>query len=268
MPPGSGRILDTRSLAASHRRLADLLQPAMRVLDVGCGSGAITCDIAARVGASGLAVGFDTSDTLLAQAARLESGAHFVRADLFALPCGPGFDVVTAARTLQWVSRPGDAVRALAGAARAGGTVLVLDYDHERVEWTPAPPPSMRRFYAAFLRWRSDAGFDNAIAGHLATLFESAGLVDVRVTPQHEHTRRGDPDFLTRVGLWAEVAALRGPQMVRDGAIAEAECREAETEYRRWAQSAAQSQTLFMLAVEGTVRRSERITVPDRQRRS
>src|SRR5262249_47783867 len=45
-----------------------------RVLDVGCGSGAITRDIARRVGERGLAIGLDPSPELLAVARRLAEG--------------------------------------------------------------------------------------------------------------------------------------------------------------------------------------------------
>ena len=42
MPEGTTAILDARSLATAHRRLAALLSPGLAVLDVGCGTGAIT----------------------------------------------------------------------------------------------------------------------------------------------------------------------------------------------------------------------------------
>ncbi len=42
MPSGTEEVLNKRTLSSSHRRLGELLQPGMRVLDVGCGTGAIT----------------------------------------------------------------------------------------------------------------------------------------------------------------------------------------------------------------------------------
>jgi hypothetical protein len=47
---------------------------------------------------------------------------------------------------------------------KPGGTVSILDYNHEALEWQPQPPVSMQRFYATFLRWRGDAGMNNHIA--------------------------------------------------------------------------------------------------------
>lgn len=255
IPAGAERILDRRSLATSNRRLAELVRPGMRVLDVGCGTGAITRDVATAV-SPGLAVGVDINEGLLAKAMALRGGdalPRFIQADIYALPFARAFDIATAARVLQWVSRPGDAVRELARVVRPGGKVVVLDYDHERIEWTPAPPSSVQRFYRGFLRWRADAGLDNVIAGHLPAMFESAGLVDVRVAPQHERVCREDVDFAPRIGIWDEVAGTRGHQMVKDGVITERERSEAEAEYREWMETHAQSQTLYLLAVEGTV---------------
>ena len=44
--PGTDKLLDERSLAADNAALAALLCPGLTVLDVGCGTGAITRGIA------------------------------------------------------------------------------------------------------------------------------------------------------------------------------------------------------------------------------
>jgi SAM-dependent methyltransferase len=213
MPAGAGTILDRRSLTDSHRQLASLLLPGMRVLDVGCGTAAITADVADIVGRQGMAVGTDINQALLAQGKERQHSRpqlHVARADIFAMPFDRAFDIVTAARVLQWLAQPEEALSALSGAVRPGGILLVLDYDHTQIAWTPTPPPSMQRFYAAFLAWRTGAGFDNAIAGRLPALFDRVGAVDVTLTPQPEYIRRGDRDFVTRAGIWADVVATRG----------------------------------------------------------
>ena len=92
---------------------------------------------------------------------------------------------------------------------------------------------------------------DNTIADRLAQLFAQAGAVDVVVTPQHETTRRGEAAFESRISIWAEVMASRGHQMVDDGMITEPARQVAEAEYRAWVRAAAQSQTMYVLAVEG-----------------
>jgi SAM-dependent methyltransferase len=204
-----------------------------------------------------MAVGSDINEALLTQAQARRQGRRrllFAKADVFHLPFGPGFDIVTAARVLQWLSDPRAAVVGLAGAVRAGGMVLLLDYDHEAIEWSPPPPASMSLFYAAFLEWRATAGFDNRIAQRLASLVESAGASAIIEGAQHERTTRADADFVMRAGIWADVAATRGHQMVADGFVSEPERRAAESDYREWIRSRAESMTLHLTAVEGIIR--------------
>jgi SAM-dependent methyltransferase len=254
MPEGTSAILDTRSLASSHRRLAEMLRPGMSVLDVGCGTGAITRGIAERVGPEGRAVGVDAKESFIETAKSRHAGVAnlaFEIGDVYQLSYRDVFDVVAAARVLQWLADPVAALRSIACAVKIGGRLVILDYNHEKIAWTPEPPESMKHFYQAFLRWRADAGMDNAIADHLASLFTTMGLRDVAASPQHETVRRGDAGFETGVGIWAEVAASRGHQMVTDGVISEPERATAESEYREWMVSSAESQTMYLLAVEG-----------------
>ncbi|HEY0272831.1 MAG TPA: methyltransferase domain-containing protein [Chitinophaga sp.] len=113
MPAGASSVLDSRSLQNSYATLLPLLRPGMRVLDVGCGTGAITAGIAAAVGATGLVVGIDSSDHLIAKGRtdfahipnlRLEA------ADLFRYTPPEPFDLVVSARVLQWLSNPAAAL--------------------------------------------------------------------------------------------------------------------------------------------------------------
>ena len=255
MPEGSQKILHARSLQMANRRLAALLQPGMCVLDVGCGTGAITRGIAAAVGPQGRVVGVDVNADLIAEAQQAYgdvSNLSFEAHDVYRLPFRDVFDIVSASRVLQWLSQPIDALRAMREAAAPGGRVVVLDYNHERAVWQPELPPSMQQFYRRFLQWRAEAGMDNTIADRLAELLEQVGLIDVIEHPQPERTTRCDPDFDVRTGLWADVAASRGHQMVQDGVMTEQLRALAEAEHRAWMREAAVSQDLYLLAVEGS----------------
>lgn len=248
------RVLESRTLEASHRRLAELLMPGMEVLDAGCGTGAITQGIARSVGPAGRVVGTDNNQALIEQAGRQWGevpGLSFDCRDIYRLPYRDAFDLATASRVLQWLSDPADALRALKACVKPGGRVLVLDYNHEKLEWETEPPASMKAFYAAFLRWRSDAGMCNAIADRLPELFQEAGFRDIAFTSQHETVRRGEPGFERGMGIWAEVAASRGRQMADDGYVTEEERACAEREYRSWMETEAVGQTMYLLAVEG-----------------
>ena len=225
----------------------------MRVLDAGCGTGAITRGIDEK-NDTGITVGLDIDLNLIRQAIGASPrGPGFIVADMYQMPFGRAFDLVSAARVIQWLSLPERAIASCVSAITPGGLFLALDYNHEKIAWEPHPPSSMTAFYEAFLAWRSDAGMDNAIADHIAPVLERLGLVDVRVTAQHEHAGSLDGDGKSRLGIWSAVAATRGIQLVRDGYLTESQRAAAETDYLEWVNTKAVSQTLYLLAVEGRV---------------
>jgi len=53
MREATQRILNTRTLHNAHPRLAELLTPGLRVLDMGCGTGAMTRGIAEAIAPHG-----------------------------------------------------------------------------------------------------------------------------------------------------------------------------------------------------------------------
>jgi arsenite methyltransferase len=108
----------------------------MRVLDVGCGTGVVTRDVAARVGARGIAVGVDPSHALLAVARRRtrteDSGARptFRHGDGLALPFpSASFDVTLAVTVLLHVPASDRVLGEMVRVTRPGGRVAVLDQD-------------------------------------------------------------------------------------------------------------------------------------------
>src|SRR5688500_2652203 len=110
----------------------------MKVLDAGCGTGAITVGIA-EIGAD--AVGLDRDASLLAQAPTREN-LRFVQGDLLTMDFDSEFDVVATARCLQWIDteKLPVAIHHLVRAVSPGGLLAVLDYDHTQHSWTPDPP--------------------------------------------------------------------------------------------------------------------------------
>ncbi|MFC3800357.1 class I SAM-dependent methyltransferase [Cohnella sp. GCM10012308] len=247
-------VLNARTLADSFPLLARRMKPGLRVLDVGCGTGAITRGIAEAVGPQGIAVGVDSNAALIAEARARHAGTPgltFDVADVYSLAPVGAFDVVAASRLLVWLPDPALALASLSGATRPGGTLLIADYNHDKIEWSPEPPDSMKKFYAAYLRWRSDKGLDNAVADRLADLMSGAGLRDIRVYAQHEEITRGQPRFEASASIWADTAASRGAQMARDGYGTPEAWERAESEYRRWVADKAVSIKMYMLAAEG-----------------
>ena len=99
-----------------------------RVLDVGCGDGHLTHEMAGMVPA-GCAVGVDPSKRMIATAhsagAPTEAGPWFVVADARRLPFGEHFDVIVSFNALHWVPEQRQALQQIASVLRPGGRVLI-----------------------------------------------------------------------------------------------------------------------------------------------
>ena len=172
-----------RTAENSAGYLLPALVPGQRLLDVGCGPGSITIDLAARV-APGEVVGLDRSERVIeiARDAARRAGAGeiaFDVGDVYALPyADASFDVVHAHQLLQHLTDPVAALRELRRVARPGGLVAVRDADYSAMTWYP-PSAGLDEWLALYhevtaanraqaaagrrlLSWVRDAGFDPA----------------------------------------------------------------------------------------------------------
>jgi ubiquinone/menaquinone biosynthesis C-methylase UbiE len=199
--------LNRRTLESDHRVLAGLLRPGMFVLDVGCGTGAITAGIARAVAPGGCVLGVDRDEALLAIAREQHPEPRFEHADALELAFDGAFDIVTAARVVQWMADPVRAIERMAAAVKPGGLLVVLDYNHLRNSWSPEPPPELKRFYAAFLDWRTSNGWVNDIAERLPEMFAAAGLTGIESVNSDE---TDTPD------VWGGVIEGIGRQFYQD----------------------------------------------------
>ncbi len=250
------RILDRRNLWTDHRRLAALLSPAISVLDVGCGTGAITKDIADAVGPDGVVVGVDRDRRLIDRArVHCASRPHlrFEEGDATCLPYDSRFDIVTAARALQWIADPMAALGCMKRAAKPGGVLVVLDYNHTRNEWEPTPPAQFVAFYSTFLTWRASNGWDNEMADHCPALFEQLGLKEIRTTDENQTTVNSDADFAERAALWSEVIDNLGPTLQNAGVCDASLLEAARHSYDAWRRTDLVRQTLSMKTTVGRV---------------
>ncbi|MBV8462636.1 MAG: methyltransferase domain-containing protein [Acidimicrobiales bacterium] len=130
-----------RTAANSAAYLLPRLRPGLSLLDVGCGPGTITADLAERV-APGLAVGLDAAPGILEEArstAAGRAGLTFLAGDVFCLPFGDDtFDVVHAHQVLQHLRRPVEALAEMRRVCRPDGVVAVRDSDYPQMAWFPA----------------------------------------------------------------------------------------------------------------------------------
>ena len=157
-----------RTAANSAAHLLPQLRPGSSLLDVGCGPGTVTVDLAAAV-APGEVVGLDAAPGVLdeARAHAAERGVGNVRfevGNVYALPYpDASFDVVHAHQLLQHLSEPVAALAEMRRVARPGGLVAVRDSDFGAMTWYPGSPGldewrALYREVAAALGAQADAG--------------------------------------------------------------------------------------------------------------
>lgn len=193
-----------------------------RVLDVGCGSGVVTRDVARRVGPAGRAVGVDQSPQFLvvarelAQAAGLGSQVEFREGSALHLPFPDGaFDVAVAVTVLSHTPGGEHAIAEMARVVCPGGRAGVFDLDTDMTSVTHPDRALTRRIVAA----ASDAtAVDGWLARRLPLLFGRAGLQDVRV-------RGFFPLETDPRGFYAGLAERAADTALAVGAITEAERR-------------------------------------------
>ncbi len=223
----------------------------MSVLDVGCGTGAITRGIADVVGPGGAVVGVDR-DRGLIERARVHCASRpnlrFEEGDAMRLEYEARFDVVTAARTLQWIADPEAALRRMTRAARPGGLLVVLDYNHALNAWEPEPPAEFAAFYSSFLSWREMNGWDNEVANHCPALFDEVGLQEIRTYVQDETSLKADADFEEKTALWVDVIDNIGPTLQGAQACEASLLEAARRSYDDWRRTGLLRHTLSMRA--------------------
>jgi ubiquinone/menaquinone biosynthesis C-methylase UbiE len=248
------KIFDDRNLGTDYRTLVPLLKKGLHVLDIGCGTGAISKGIANYVGETGSVTGIDNTEKFIAsgkESHREISNLELIHADLFEFNPKQKFDLIVAARVLQWLSNPKDALKKMRELLKPDGQISILDYNHEAIEWSPMPPASMQKFYAAFLKWRSEAGMNNRIADDLSGYFNDLGFQSVEVLNSDEVYKKGQSNFISRAGIWSKVALMT--QIVEEGYIPDAERLNAIEDYNRWIETDAQSMTMKLNEVRGKI---------------
>lgn len=100
--------------------LVDLLAPAAneRILDLGCGTGQLTSDIAQR---GARVIGIDPSQEMIDQAQKNFPDVWFEVGDATVFQTAQPFDAVFSNAVLHWIKRPADAIGRVWDALRPGG---------------------------------------------------------------------------------------------------------------------------------------------------
>ncbi len=152
------------------------LPPASRVLEAGCGTGAITASL--REDTPARVYGLDLNLPFLRLARQNDPVTRFTAGDALRLPfTANSFDAAVCHFLLLWVSQPADALAELLRVTRPGGVVIAFaepDYGG-RIDHPPALA-ELGRLQAEALR-QQGAGTD--MGRQLSGLFHAAGLRNI-----------------------------------------------------------------------------------------
>ncbi|HEX7297400.1 MAG TPA: class I SAM-dependent methyltransferase [Solirubrobacteraceae bacterium] len=161
-------------------QLADFaeVRAGQRALDVGCGPGALTSELVARLGADAVAAA-DPSEPFVQAARRRHDGVEVAVAGAEDLPFDDGaFDVALAQLVVSFMSDPVAGLGEMRRVTRDGGIVAACVWDHAGGQ-TP-----LSAFWEAVRETdpgaRDESAQQGAREGQLAELFEAAGLADVQ----------------------------------------------------------------------------------------
>ena len=195
------------------------IEVGQHVLDVGCGTGVVTREVARRVGPGGRVVGLDPSPLMLSVARELaeQEGVHeqieFRVGDVRDLSFRDAtFDVIVAITALSHTTDAERAIPGLLRVLRPGGRIGILDLDS--TSWVISHPNRDVTLRIGALA--ATIATDGWLARRLPGLLESAGFEDVRV-------RAFTPLERDPAGFYAQNAERWAAAAMRFGAISEEE---------------------------------------------
>jgi SAM-dependent methyltransferase len=166
-------------------QMADLsgVEAGQRVVDVGCGPGALATELVRRVGADAVAA-VDPSESFAAAAAERNPGVDVRLAAAEELPFADDeFDAALAQLVVHFMEDPVRGLAEMGRVTRSGGAVVACVWDHAGGRTPIEPFWQVARAVVPGLEGETELA--GARQGHLGELFAQAGLRNVEETALH-----------------------------------------------------------------------------------
>ncbi len=229
-----------RTAANSAAYLLPHLRPGQTLLDIGCGPGTITVDLAGHV-APGRVTAVEVTaaalDLARAEAARRAvTTVDFAVADVHALDFpDDSFDVVHAHQVLQHVADPVLALREMRRVCRPGGVVAVRDADYAGFTWYPQLA-ELDEWQALYQRTARANGGEPDAGRRLLAWARAAGFTDITAGGS-VWCYASPEDRQWWGGLWADriVQSDLALSALTTGDATEADLHRISAGWRRWA---------------------------------
>jgi ubiquinone/menaquinone biosynthesis C-methylase UbiE len=180
------------------------LRDDMSLLDVGCGPGTITADLAGRI-PNGMVVGVDLPSDVIGAAQDQFGTANlrFAVGDVYALEFDDGsFDMVYAHQVLQHLGDPVGALREMFRVVRPGGHVAVRDSDYGAFLWSPSDP-RLTRWMELYHQLTKRNGAEADAGRNIHRWVRAAGFEELHVSSSN-WTFQNAEDRTWWGGLWAD----------------------------------------------------------------
>lgn len=228
-----------RTAENSAGYLLEHLQPGLELLDVGCGPGTITLDLAERL-APGRVIGLDREEGIVSEAERLRSerkvqNASFRVGDVYDLDFEDvSFDVVHAHQVLQHLRDPVAALVEMRRVLRHGGLLAVRDSDYGAKIWAPQDE-RLDRWMALYHQVTMANGAEADAGRYLPGWVRAAGFAEISVSTTT--WTFADPEMCGWWGqLWADRVQLSAfaQQAVSYGLSDTSELASIADAWRRW----------------------------------
>jgi ubiquinone/menaquinone biosynthesis C-methylase UbiE len=160
------------------------LQPGMRVLDLGCGSGRLASHMARSLPQIQV-LGIDPSATAIAQAQMVGSGLANLTWQQGAIEVlaasNISFDLVILRAVLQHLPKPIATLQQVRERLRPGGQVSLLDRDDRWLSFYPEPP-AVAQLQQVMAQWQCSQGGDPQVGRKLGSYLQLAGFTNIQVT--------------------------------------------------------------------------------------
>ncbi len=179
------------------------IRPGMACLDIGCGGGDVSFDIARLIEPGGTVLGMDFDEVKIDMARAEAQAAHIANiefrvADIDEYELPPGFDLAHVRFVLSHLPDPKKVLTKIWNALRPGGVIVVADSDWSGYFSEP-DSPFVRRHVELYTQAVKRRGGDPNIGPRLPALLTQSGFGNVHMNVVQHAGTEGEVKLITPI---------------------------------------------------------------------